>query len=312
MQRFQTILALGIIYIVWGSTFIAIRIGVAEMPWALMAGTRFVAAGVIMLSALALLRRPLRPSRRDLAVLATAGVLLLGSGNGFVFLGETTVPAGLSALIIATIPLWVAALEVSLPGGERLTAGGWAGLALGLVGLGVLLGPKLLREQGEAVNLVGVGVLLFSALSWSLGTLLLRRRPVKLNPLASTGYQTLAGGLFNLVLALLLGQRWPAQVSAGVYGALAYLVVFGSLIALTAFTWLTRHLAPAKLVTYAYVNPVVAVLLGVLMLGETLDVWMVAGMVIILAALVIVSRARVAAPAPQAGPAVAAPAQAGD
>ncbi|MCC7359981.1 MAG: EamA family transporter [Anaerolineales bacterium] len=311
MHRFQTALALGTLYIVWGSTYIAIRIGVAEMPWALMAGTRFLLASAILLGALAMLRRPLRAGLRDLAVLGAAGVLLLGLGNGLLALGETIVPAGLAALIIATIPLWVAGLELLIPGGERLTTAGWAGLALGLVGLGVLLMPQLLREQGAAVNLLGAGALLLSAVAWSLGTLLLRRRPVKLSPLAATGYQSLAGGLFNLLLALLLGQHWPAQVSSAGWGSVAYLVVIGSLIGMTAFTWLTRHLAPAKLVTYAYVNPVVAVLLGVGLLGETLDGWMAAGMIIILAALVIVSRARLAAAAPKSGAAVAAPA-AGD
>lgn len=289
--------AMGIIYFVWGSTYIAIRIGVAEMPWALMAGARFLIGGLLLLGILVLLRRPVRASRRDLAVLAGAGVLLLGSGNGFVFLGETTVPAGLAALVLATIPLWVAAFELLLPGGERLTAGGWAGLALGLVGLGVLLGPQLLREQGTPMDPLGIAVLLVAAMSWALGTLLLRRRPVRLDPFASTAYQMLAGGVFNLALAIGLRQAWPAQTSPALVGALAYLIVFGSLIALSAFTWLTRHLTPAKLVTYAYVNPVVAVLLGVVLLRETLDGPMLAGMGIILAAVVLVSRARVARPA---------------
>jgi drug/metabolite transporter (DMT)-like permease len=269
---------------------------------------------VALLGLLLLLRRPIRASRRDLAVLAGAGVLLLGSGTGFLALGETTVPAGLAALVIATVPLWVAALEMLIPGGERLTTGGWAGLALGLAGLAVLLIPRLLREQAVPINPWGVVILLISSLSWALGTLLLRRRPVKLNPFASTGYQTLFGGLFNFGLAVLLRQTWPTHYSPALLGAIGYLVIFGSLIALSAFTWLTRHLAPAKLVTYAYVNPVVAVLLGVVLLHETVDPPMLIGMAIILAAVVIVSRARVAPPAPPAAatPATPLPAATGD
>jgi drug/metabolite transporter (DMT)-like permease len=301
MHRLKLVLALGIVYFVWGSTYIAIRIGVAEMPWALMAGTRFVVAGLVLLGLLAVLRRPVRASRRDLAVLAGAGILLLGLGTGFVFLAETSVPAGLAALVVATTPLWVAVLEMFTPGGERLTAGGWFGLALGLVGLGVLLGPELLAERAQAINAWGVAALVTAAIAWALGTLLLRRRPVQLDSFASTGYQMLFGGLFNLSLGLLLRQAWPATYSPALLGSLAYLIVFGSLITLSAFTWLTRQLAPAKLVTHAYVNPIVAVLLGVLLLHERLNASMLAGMGIILTALVIVSRARLSrAPAASA------------
>jgi drug/metabolite transporter (DMT)-like permease len=291
MKRLQLVLAFSIIYIVWGSTYVAIRVGVVQMHWALMAGLRFLAAGLIMLGALAVLRRPLRVSRRDLAVLAASGFLLLGSGNGFVFLAETTVPAGLAALVIATIPLWIAALESLLPGGEPLAPRGWLGIGLGLLGLGVLLAPQLARDSREPLSWIGIGALLIAALSWSAGTLLLRRRPVRLDAFAATGYEMVFGGLFNLGIAAVLWNGSPLRWTPELAGALGYLIVLGSLVAFTAYTWLTRHVTPARLATYAYVNPVVAVLLGVLLLREPAGPNVLAGMAVVLAGVVLVSRA---------------------
>jgi drug/metabolite transporter (DMT)-like permease len=291
----QLALAFAIIYVVWGSTYVAIRVGVAQMHWALMAGLRFLAAGLLMLGALAVLRRPLRVSRRDLAVLAVSGFLLLASGNGFVFLAETTVPAGMAALVIATIPLWIAALESVLPGGEPLPARGWLGIGLGLLGLAVLLAPQLAQDSRQPLSVLGFAALLIAALSWSAGTLLLRRRPVRLDAFAATGYEMVFGGLFNLVFAALLWDGAPVRWTAELAGALGYLIILGSLVAFTAYTWLTRHIAPAKIATYAYVNPVVAVLLGALLLREPAGPNVLAGMAVILSGVVLVSRAPAAA-----------------
>jgi drug/metabolite transporter (DMT)-like permease len=295
MNRLKLVVAFATIYIVWGSTYIAIRIGVERMPWALLAGTRFLLAGALMLGALWLLRRPVRASRRDLAVLAAGGVLLLGSGNGFVFLAETMVPAGLAALVIATIPLWIALLDSVLPGGDRLARRGWLGIGVGLAGLAVLLAPQLRREAAAAVDPLGILALLVAALSWSAGTLLMRRNPVRLDAFAATGYEMVFGGLFNLGVAALLYRGEAVAWTAPLAGSLAYLVVFGSLIAFTAFTWLTRRVPASQIATYAYVNPVVAVLLGVALLDERLSAEMLAGMVIILLSVGLVTGTRVPA-----------------
>lgn len=307
MRKLQIALAFAIIYVVWGSTYIAIRVGVEQLPWALMAALRFLTAGLLLLGALKVVRRPIRASRRDLGVLALSGFLLLASGNGFVFLAETTVPAGMAALVIATIPLWIAGLEGILPGGERLSGRGWLGIGLGLGGLGVLLAPQLVEAAQRPVRAIGIVALLIAALSWSAGTLLMRRRPVRLDAFAATGYEMLFGGLFNLLFAALLWDGQPIRWGAELLSALAYLIVFGSLVAFTAYTWLVRQVTPAKVATYAYVNPVVAVLLGAWLLREPIGPGVLIGLAIILAAVTLVNRSPTAASPPRATP-VSAPA----
>jgi drug/metabolite transporter (DMT)-like permease len=224
---------------------------------------------------------------------------------------ETRVASGPAALIVATVPLWVASLEAVLPRGQTLPARGWAGVALGLAGLGVLNWPQLTQAGTSALDPVGVGMVVIASLSWAAGTLFMRRNPVDLDPLAATGWEMLLGGLINLALGLAFTRNAVITWSLPLLGSLAYLVVFGSIVAFSAYVWLVHNVPPAKVATYAYVNPVIAVLLGAWLLSEPVDGYTLAGMVVILASVILVTsataRARVAAPTP--APAARAPAQ---
>jgi drug/metabolite transporter (DMT)-like permease len=298
-QRLKIILAFAAIYVVWGSTYLAIRVGVQHLPATLLAGTRFAIAGVLMLLGLAVLRRRVLPVRRDWLTLIGSGLLLLVGGNGLVVLAEKTVPSGPAALVVATVPLWVALLEAVLPGGERLAARGWAGIALGFFGLVVLNWPELVAGARQALDPLGVLILVLASFSWACGTLLMRRRPASLDPLAVTGWQSLAGGLCHLLLAATLQRGEPVEWNAEALYSVAYLIGFGSLIGFTAYGYLIAHVPPAKVSTYAYVNPAIAVLLGWWILHEPLDVFVLGGMAVILLAVALVNSARVQARPPR-------------
>jgi drug/metabolite transporter (DMT)-like permease len=292
-HRAKVIAAFVPVYVIWGSTYLAIRVGGANMPSAVFAGVRFVLAGLVMLGALAALRRPLRPSRKDLLTLAGAGLLLLVGGNGLLVLAETVVPSGMAALVIATVPLWIAGLEAVLPGGERIAARGIVGILLGLLGLVILSWPELTHASQEMAQPVGLAVLLGAALSWSSGTLLMRRRPVKVDAFVATGWEMLFGGGLNLMLGLLIQGRQPITWNTALAGSLLYLIVFGSLLTLTAYVWLLKHIPAAKVATYAYVNPVIAVFLGWWLLGEKVTASLIGGMAVIVLAVVLVNTAPV-------------------
>ncbi|MEU9865702.1 EamA family transporter [Streptomyces sp. NPDC047971] len=267
-------LALGIVYVVWGSTYLGIRIVVETMPPFLSAGLRYVVAGLLLAAIIAWRQGPaaLKVTPRRLGSAVLVGLLLLVGGNALVVLAETSVPSGLAALLVASVPAWVVVLRAAT--GERPGRGALAGVALGLVGLGVLTLPGL---SGD-VRIGGVFLVVVAALLWSIGSFSSGRLPMPVNPFSASAYEMLAGGLGGLGVALLRGEHQGfdlADVSTRSWIALGYLVVFGSLIAFTAYAWLLQT-APLSLVaTYAYVNPVVAVLLGALVLGEALT-WPIA------------------------------------
>ncbi|WP_052390220.1 EamA family transporter [Streptomyces sp. NRRL B-24484] len=266
--------ALGIVYVVWGSTYLAIRVVVETMPPFLSGSIRFVAAGLVLAVLIAARQGPaaLRVSSRELGSAVLVGLLLLVGGNGLVVLAERSVPSGLAALMVASVPLWVVVLRRVL--GHRTTAATVGGVLVGLLGLVVLSAPGLTGE----VQLLGLASVLAASLLWACGSVLAGRLPMPANPLTASVYEMLAGGVGALVLALVRHepQRFdPAAVSGASWAGLAYLVVFGSLIAFSAYAWLLQR-APLPLVaTYAYVNPVVAVLLGWLVLSEALT-WPIA------------------------------------
>jgi len=292
-HRVKVIVAFGIVYVIWGSTYLAIRVGGANMPSSIFAGVRFVIAGAAMLGVLAALGRPVRPSRRDLLTLAGAGLLLLVGGNGLLVLAETVVPSGTAALVIATVPLWIAGLEAILPGGERIAARGIVGILLGLLGLVILGWPELTKASREVAQPAGLAMLLGAALSWSLGTLLMRRRPVTVDAFVATGWEMLVGGSLNLILGVLIQGRQPITWNAELAGSLLYLIVFGSLVALTAYVWLLKHVPAAKVATYAYVNPVIAVFLGWWLLDEKVTAYLIGGMAVVLLGVILVNTAPV-------------------
>jgi len=291
-------IALAIVYVVWGSTYFAIALVVQTMPPLLTAGVRFLSAGLILAAFIAVRdRAQLRVTRRQLAGAALVGVLLLAGANGLVNLGERTVPSGLAALIVASIPLWVVVLR--LVAGERVGLGVVGGVTVGLIGVAILVVPGGISGQTDPTGLL---MLLGAPLLWATGSFISPRLQMPRSVWASTAYQMIAAGLLLLVVGTAVGETRLVDLarfsSASLLG-LAYLVIFGSLVAFSAYTWLLQN-APVSLVaTYAYVNPVIAVFLGTLFLAEPITPTMIVGAALILAAVAfILSRlnsARVAA-----------------
>ncbi|MFC9398778.1 EamA family transporter [Streptomyces sp. NPDC057027] len=261
--------ALGIVYVVWGSTYLGIRIVVETLPPFLSGGARFITAGLLLAAIVAWRQGPaaLKVTRRELGSAVLVGLLLILGGNGLVVLAETSIPSGLAALLVAAVPVWVVLLRTAF--GDRPGLGAFGGVLLGFAGLGVLTVPGL---SGE-VKIGGVVLVLVAALCWSAGSVSSARLPMPANPFTASVYEMLAGGLAALTLGLVRGEHHGLDlgaVSGRSWVALAYLVVFGSLVAFTAYAWLLQTAPVSLAATYAYVNPVVAVLLGALVLNEAL------------------------------------------
>jgi drug/metabolite transporter (DMT)-like permease len=279
-------LALGTIYVVWGSTYLGIRIMVETVPPLLGAGVRFALAGTLFL--LVLLVRGGRArvcvGRRELLGAAGVGLLLVFGGNGLVTVAERTVPSALAALLIASVPLWVVVFR--LLDGDRPGAPTLVGVAVGFVGVALLLRPG--GATGE-VAAWGLALMVVAATSWAAGSYYSVRFPLPADALLATALQMLIAGSFMIVLGLVLGERvrWEAIAPRSAL-AFAYLVVAGSLLAFTAYVWLLRN-APISLVaTYAYVNPVVAILLGWVVLSEEITPGMLVGAAVVVASVALV------------------------
>lgn len=292
-MRGRLIAAFAAVYLVWGSTYLAIRYAVATLPPLLMAGARFVIAGAILL-AWARARGARRPSRTDWVTGFVSGALLLLGGNGAVVWAEQRVPSGMAALLVAVVPLWIVLLDWFRPGGRRPASMVFVGIALGLVGLGLLLGPDALRGSGD-LDLVGAGVLMFGSLSWAIGSLYLKSAPPASSANNRSGTQMFAGGICLLVAGSIggeMGQLDIAHASTASWIGFAYLVTFGSLIGFSAYLYLLAHTTAAKAATYAYVNPIVAVFLGWLVAGEPVTSRTVLAAAVILAGVAIITVAR--------------------
>lgn len=259
--------ALAIVYVVWGSTYLAIRIVVQTLPPFSSAGARFILAGSLLLAWLRWRGVPW-PTWRQWRAPAFVGVLLLLGGNGGVVFAETLVDSNVAALLVATVPLWMIVLSALLPGQTRPRPGDYVGLALGLLGVWVLIRPGVSAagtDSGVGVHPLGAALLVFASLSWSYGSLYSRTAAMPAVPALSTAMQMLAGGTALLLLGAATGEWWrmdPSCWSPRSLGAMAYLIVFGSLVAFSAYVWLLRVAPPALVGTYAFVNPVIAVALG--------------------------------------------------
>ncbi len=285
----RVVLAFAAVYLVWGSTYLAIRIAIETIPPLLMAGARFLVAGTL-LYAFSRLRGAPRPTRRNWRGAAIVGALLLLGGNGGVVLAERTVPSGVAALLVATVPVWMVVLDWLWHGAARPGVRVFVGLALGLAGIGLLVGPGAFG--GGAVDAAGAAILLVASLSWAAGSVYSPRAGLPRHAMLSTGMEMLCGGA-ALVLAGLLRGELPALQPSAVSGpsllGLLYLVAFGSLVGFTAYIWLLDHVSAPRVATYAYVNPVVAVVLGWLVLGEPLTPRMLAAAAVIVAAVVLIT-----------------------
>ena len=288
-------LALLVVYVVWGSTYLAIAVVVQTMPPLLTAGARHVLAGIIIFGLLIVFRGPsvLRLTRQELLGAAFVGLALLLGGNGLVMLGQRDVPSGLAALLIASEPLLVVMLRRMF--GERVALGTAIGVAAGFAGVAVLIVPNGISGQ---VSLVPMLMILGASLSWAIGSYFSTMVKMPRDPFASTGAQMLTGGASMLVVGTLIGE-WsiadPSQFSTASVVSFAYLVIFGSVIAYTAYTWLLQNASVSRVSTYAYVNPVVAVILGAVVLGERIDLFVILGAAIILVSVGVVLRAEVRA-----------------
>ncbi len=283
-------------WVVWGSTYLAIRVGVETIPPLLLAGVRYLIAGLILFpfavrGGSAAERAAGRPRLVNWLACAVVGILLLLGGNGGVSVGERSVPSGFASLLVATVPLWLLVLDAVL-NRARIGLLPMSGLAVGLGGVGLLagLGDSGARGAGSGT---GVALILVAAVSWALGTILSRRLPLPSRPLLSTAMQMLIGGVAILALAAATGEFASfhlAEVSLSSWLALAYLIGPGSILALSAYSMAVRSLPTPTVATYAYVNPVVAVILGATLLSERLTPTMLLGGGLIVVAVALVVR----------------------
>ncbi|HEY8921634.1 MAG TPA: EamA family transporter [Candidatus Limnocylindria bacterium] len=272
--------ALGTVYVLWGSTYLAIAFMIESLPPLLAAGIRFLTAGLTLVAfvvARARWRRRrgltgealVRPRAVEWRTAFIVGALLLLGGNGMVSIAEQTIPTGIAAVIIATTPIWLSLFDALLTRRmPSLLAIG--GLLVGLGGVAILLLPS---SGLDSFDPIGIGILVVAAVSWASGSLYARRGPLPRNQLLGTGMEQLAGGLVLLAAGVAIGELGrfdPGAVTTASLLGLAFLIVFGSLVAFTAYIWLLNHVAVTTVATYAYVNPVVAVALGVAFRGETL------------------------------------------
>ena len=297
--RAKTILAFGVVYVVWGSTYLGIKVALNEgMPPALLGGVRLLIAGVVLLAFARMRGTRLSISRHDLSTSAIVGLCLLCGGMFGSMLSEQLIDSSLAAIVVAAAPLWMALAEGLLPGMERPSRRGVFGLVIGLVGIVVLIGPRIGGMTGTPAELAGIGIQVMGSWLWVTGSIISKKRPLTVDGTVATAYEMLIAGAVLGVLALALGDLGHARITAPGIGATLYLAVFGSAVALTAFMWLIRNVRGSTVMTYAYVNPAVAVVLGYLagLVGllpkpEVLDVWSLGGTLVILAGVALTTSA---------------------
>jgi len=286
-------LAFGIIYIVWGSTFLAIRIGVSEVPPLLFAAMRFLTAGVALYGWMLAQGEP-NPTRREWASASLIAVFIFVLDYGLLFWAEQRVPSGVAAVMLATIPIFMSLAEILFLRTQRLTVRLAVALTVGLGGVAVLV-TNSLNLGGAPIDRTGAVALMISSVSWAVASVLARKLPLPPSKVMSSGAQMLAGGLLLTLAAAALGEFHgfhPSAVSRGVWLSLLYLIVAGSIIGFTAYVWLIHHESPTKVGTYAYVNPVVAVIVGYFLGGEAIGMRTILGTLFVLASVLIITTTR--------------------
>jgi drug/metabolite transporter (DMT)-like permease len=295
-RRLQVVIAFGLVYVFWGSTYLAMRIVVEHLTPLMMGALRFGGAGLLMLGFRAISGHSIRVPRRDLLRLAIIGILLLSIANVFVGWAELYIPTGLAALFIAGTPLWFLILERLSHSTDRLSRRGVAGIALGVLGVAILLWPDISGHAGfGARQLFGSVLVLCSSVSWATGSILAKRWHMPIDPFTASGWQMLCAGAVSGSLALGIGDlhRTAWVGAARSLWAIVYLIFAGSLIGFTAYVWLLKNVPIAKVATYAYVNPIIALILGCVFHGEKMDGYMFAGSGVVILSVILVTGAKV-------------------
>jgi len=294
----KTLLAFAIIYFVWGTTYLAIRVGVQEVPPFLLAAMRFLISGVVLYVWMIAQGEP-SPTARQWMSASLIAVLIFVFDYGLVFWAEQRVPSGVTAVLMATIPVFIAVLEIIFLRTQRLSVRLALALLIGIGGVAVLM-SRSLNLGGAPIDRMGALALMIASISWSLGSILTRKVELPPSKAMSSGAQMLAGGIFLAITAAALGEFRGfhfSTVSRGAWLALLYLIVAGSIIGFTAYVWLIHHESPTKVGTYAYVNPVVAVLVGYFLGGEALGLRTILGTLFVLASVVVITSTRAERPA---------------
>jgi drug/metabolite transporter (DMT)-like permease len=288
--KWKTLLAFAIIYFVWGSTFLAIRVGVREVPPFLLAAMRFLVAGLVLYG-WTMARGERSPTACQWASISLLAIMIFAVDYGLLFWAEQRVPSGIAAVVLATIPVFMALSEIILLATQKLTARLALALLIGIGGVAVLM-SRSLDLGGAPIDRRGAVALIFASVSWSIASALSRKLPLPPSKVMSSGAQMLAGGVFLTVASAALGEFrnfHPWTVSRGAWLALLYLIVAGSIIGFTAYVWLLHHESPTKVGTYAYVNPVVAVLVGYFLGGEALGLRTILGTLLVLVSVVVIT-----------------------
>lgn len=289
----KTLLAFAIIYFVWGSTFLAIRVGVREVPPLILAAMRFFVAGVVLYIWM-IARGERSPSGREWRSACLLGIVIFVMDYGLLFWAEQRVPSGVAAVMLATIPVFMALSEIIFLRTQTLTIRLVLALLIGIGGVAVLM-SRSLNLGGAPIDKMGAVALIFASISWSVASALTRKLTLPASKVMSSGAQMLAGGVFLTITAAALGEFrnfHPGSVSREVWFALLYLIVAGSIIGFTAYVWLIHHESPTKVGTYAYVNPIVAVLVGYFFGGEALGMRTILGSLFVLVSVVVITTTR--------------------
>ncbi len=291
-RTWKVLLAFTIIYFVWGSTFLAIRVGVREVPPFLLAGMRFFVAGIVLYAWMRAKGTP-SPALREWAAASFLAILIFVLDYGLLFWAEKRVPSGIAAVMMATIPVFMALFEILILRTQHLTTRLAVALLVGLAGVAVLMNRTVSLGEGP-IDTAGACALMVAALSWSVASALTRRLPLPQEKVMSSGSQMLAGGVLLTLTAALLGEFRGFHVQAvsrAAWLALLYLIVAGSIVGFTAYVWLIHHESPTKVGTYAYVNPVVAVLVGYFLGGEAIGLRTIVGTLLVLVSVVVITTA---------------------
>jgi drug/metabolite transporter (DMT)-like permease len=292
-HRLKLIVSFALLYVLWGSTYLAMRVAVQDIPAFVIGAVRYLVAGLVMLSFCAITGRKVSLTGTDFRRVLGIGVLLLSIGNMGILWSEKYISSGLAALIAAVVPIWVVVIEAWLLRSIRITLRIITGLATGMLGLLILLWPRLTAGTHPGrIELFGCTLLFFAAFFWALGSICSGRWSLTVDVFTSAAWQMTLAGAVNAVVALLLGQFHQARFTRPAVLGIGYLIVFGSWVGYSCFIWLLEHVPTTKVSTYTYVNPIVAVFLGWVLLHEKVDAFMLVGSAVIIGSVAVVNTSK--------------------